>query len=160
MKRFHDSHEFLPEDGNLLDAPSMQKYFNNGALESVFVFIRSDGKGEPMYIHREDLAQAIESLPSTEQDFLIKIFQEELPMSLYDAELGISTSMAYRRKKAILRKLSNAVTRGVDDKNMLDRDVRIVCKDTDANPFSGFLFCGDCGQPMVRNCPNPSILQR
>ena len=35
-------------------------------------------------------------------------------------------------------------------RNMLDRDVRIVCKDTDANPFSGFLFCGDCGQPMVR----------
>ena len=35
-------------------------------------------------------------------------------------------------------------------KNMLGRDVRIVGADAEANPFSGFLFCGDCGQPMVR----------
>ena len=58
-----------------------------------------------MWIHREDLAEAIEALHPTEQDFLIKIFQEELPIALYAAEEGISPSMAYRRKDAILNRL-------------------------------------------------------
>lgn len=110
-----NSHEFLPDDGDLLDAPSMQEYLSEMAMEDGFVFIRSDGKGEPMRIYREDLAQAIETLLPTEKDFLIKFFQEELPMPLYAAEAGISTSMAYRRKKAILRKLSETILRGVDD---------------------------------------------
>lgn len=35
-------------------------------------------------------------------------------------------------------------------RNMLDRDVRIVSTGREVNPFSGFLFCGDCGQPMIR----------
>jgi len=114
-QNWRKSNEFLPDDGNLADAPSMEKYLADGVLEKGFVFVRSDGKGEPMYIHREDLAHAIETLLPTEQDFLIKIFQEELPMSLYAAEAGISTSMAYRRKRAILRKLSETILRGVDD---------------------------------------------
>ena len=35
-------------------------------------------------------------------------------------------------------------------KNMLGRDARATGADTEPNPFSGFLFCGDCGQPMIR----------
>ena len=99
------ANELLPGDGNLCDAPSMQMYLDGRLEPKATIFRRSDGKGEPMWIHREDLAEAIEELRPTEQDFLIKIFQEELPIALYAAEEGISTSMAYRRKEAILRRL-------------------------------------------------------
>lgn len=36
-------------------------------------------------------------------------------------------------------------------KEMLGRDMRSASNDTEDNVFSGFLFCGDCGQPMIRN---------
>ena len=99
------ANEFLPGDGDLCDAPSMQVYLDGRPRPRATVFRRSDDKGEPMWIHREDLAEAIEALHPTEQDFLIKIFQEELPIALYAAEEGISPSMAYRRKDAILNRL-------------------------------------------------------
>ncbi len=35
-------------------------------------------------------------------------------------------------------------------KNMLGRDTRVVGSNTEENPFSGFVFCGDCGQPMIK----------
>lgn len=36
-------------------------------------------------------------------------------------------------------------------RTMLSRDIRCVNGDSEENIFSGFLFCGDCGQPMVRS---------
>ena len=35
-------------------------------------------------------------------------------------------------------------------KTMLGRDMRSSADDSNANVFSGFVFCGDCGQPMIR----------
>ncbi|MBR0462383.1 MAG: recombinase family protein [Erysipelotrichaceae bacterium] len=35
-------------------------------------------------------------------------------------------------------------------KTMLGRDMRSSTDDSNANVFSGFVFCGDCGQPMIR----------
>ena len=37
-------------------------------------------------------------------------------------------------------------------RTLLGRDTRVAGAgtDTECNPFSGFLFCGDCGQPMIR----------
>ena len=35
-------------------------------------------------------------------------------------------------------------------RNMLGRDARVSGADSEDNPFSGFLFCGDCKQPMIR----------
>lgn len=35
-------------------------------------------------------------------------------------------------------------------KTMLGRDMRSASDSSDANVFSGFVFCGDCKQPMVR----------
>ena len=34
---------------------------------------------------------------------------------------------------------------------LLNRDTRATNADNDENIYSGFLFCADCGQPMVRN---------
>jgi len=35
-------------------------------------------------------------------------------------------------------------------KTMLGRDMRSTADNTEDNIFSGFVFCGDCGQPMTR----------
>lgn len=35
-------------------------------------------------------------------------------------------------------------------KTMLSRDTRSVSSDSESNIFSGFIFCADCGQPMIR----------
>ena len=35
-------------------------------------------------------------------------------------------------------------------KTMLGRDMRSTSDNTEDNIFSGFIFCGDCGQPMIR----------
>lgn len=35
-------------------------------------------------------------------------------------------------------------------KSLLGRDTRVCVSDTSDNELSGFLFCADCGQPMVR----------
>lgn len=35
-------------------------------------------------------------------------------------------------------------------KTMLGRDMRSTADSTEDNLFSGFVFCGDCGQPMIR----------
>ncbi len=35
-------------------------------------------------------------------------------------------------------------------KAMMGRETRATGEESDSNPFSGFLFCADCGQPMVR----------
>ena len=35
-------------------------------------------------------------------------------------------------------------------RNLLGRDARATGDDSEENPFSGFLFCADCGQPMIR----------
>ena len=105
------AHEFLPDDGDLCSAPSMQAYLERWAEQEAVPFLRSDGKGEPMVIHQADLADAIEELAPQEQDFLVRYFQEGLPIALYAAEEGISVSMAYRRKRALLDKLREAIMR-------------------------------------------------
>ena len=64
-----------------------------------------------MVIYQADLADAIEELAPQEQDFLVRYFQEGLPIALYAAEEGISVSMAYRRKRALLDKLREAIMR-------------------------------------------------
>ena len=35
-------------------------------------------------------------------------------------------------------------------RTLMGRDSRVAGADSDSNPFSGFLFCADCGHPMVR----------
>ena len=99
------ANEFLPGDGDLSCAPSMQRKLEARPETEACPFMRSDGKGEPMLVYRTDLAEAMEELAPKELDFLIKIFQEELPIALYAAEEGISTRMAYRRKDAVLHRL-------------------------------------------------------
>lgn len=99
------ANEFLPGDGDLSCAPSMQGKLEARPETEACPFMRSDGKGEPMFVYRADLAEAMEELAPKELDFLIKIFQEELPIALYAAEEGISTRMAYRRKDAVLHRL-------------------------------------------------------
>lgn len=103
--------EFLPDDGDLSSAPSMQKRLEARTEQEAYLFMRSDGKGEPMLIYRTDLAEAMEELAPKELDFLIKHFQEGMPVALYAAEEGISPSMAFRRKKGILHRLWTSITR-------------------------------------------------
>lgn len=105
----HYAREFLPDDGDLCSAPSMQAYLERREELEAVPFMRSDGKGEPMLIHQADLADAIEELAPREQDFLVKHFQEGVSIALYAAEEGISISMAYRQKRALLRRLREAI---------------------------------------------------
>ena len=106
------ANELLPDDGDLSDAPSMQEKLEAIILETgAYPFMRSDGKGEPMLVYRADLAEAMEELAPKEIDFIIKHFQEGMPVAMYAVEEGISSSMAFRRKKAILNRLWESITR-------------------------------------------------
>ena len=103
--------EFLPEDGDVSDAPSVTVWLACPDEQEIFKFRRSDGLGETMKIHHADLAFAISDLTTSQQDTVIKLFQEEMPMSDYAAEEGISNSTAYRRRKEILDRLMKDMER-------------------------------------------------